>query len=253
LDDIFVTFILFMKLNLTLLYVISFLCLTFFIHEVHDWAHAVAVRLLSGSWGPRGFDKWQFPANIPVSNGQMALATLAGPVVNLLLLYQGWRMMANEDSLAEQSIGCSLVLATLPLAMVWAALTGGGDLAVGLRMLFSSTNHINRINPRLLSICALVITLAFCLPALIRAFSLLPGGPGKVVFFPIFAIAPIFIDRLVVMHLLNRLLVGCTQAEAYYWVIGWTVVTLTGWLLTRRAMTRLVTDWFMTEDDDDDE
>jgi hypothetical protein len=187
-----------------------------------------------------------------VSNGQKALATLAGPIINLLVLYSGWRMMANEDSLAEQSIGCSLVLATLPLAMLWAALTGGGDITNGLHLLFSSTRHVNRISPRTLSICGLVITLIFVVPALLRAFALLPGGPGKVVFFPVFALAPIWIDRFVVGNLLNRLLVGSSQTQAYFWVIGWTVVTFTGWLLTRRAMTRLVTDWFMSEDEDDE-
>jgi hypothetical protein len=161
-------------------------------------------------------------------------------------------MLGNEDSPAEQSIGCSLVLATLPLAMIWAAFTGGGDLTVGLRLLFSSTNRINRINPHLLGICGLVITLLFCVPALIRVFALLPGGPGKVDFFPVFALAPIWIDRLVVGHLLNKLLIGRSETEAYCWVIGWTVLTFTGWMLTRRSMARLITDWFMSEEDEYD-
>jgi hypothetical protein len=238
-----------MKLNLTPLYVISFLCLVFLVHELHDWAHTLMARLISGSWGPRGFDSWGFDPSTTPSNGQQALAILAGPVINLLLLYMGWALMANEDATPEQSVGISLVLACLPMAMIFGAFTGGGDIINGLHLLFTKTNHTTRLNPRLFTFIGLLITVFFCVPALIRAFILLPGGPGKVVFFPIFLLAPIWIDKLVEGNLLNRLLVGVGEHEAYFWVLGWTILMLIGWLVTRRSMAGLLIDIFASDDD----
>src|ERR1700760_3342375 len=128
-----------MKLKLTPLYIVSFLCLCFFIMELHDWAHAGVAALVSGGWGPRGFDRWRFDesGHVSISNGQQALATLAGPLVNFLAIGLGWIKMRNQENLADQSLGCSLVLAALPMDMLMGAIKGGGDLTIGLKLLFS--------------------------------------------------------------------------------------------------------------------
>src|SRR5215467_5090682 len=107
-----------MKLKLTPIYILSFLCLSFFIMELHDWLHSAVAALVSGSWGPRGFDRWDFESGLSVSSGQRGLATLAGPLVNFLCIWIGWIKMANRDSLADQSLGCNLVLAALPTDLV---------------------------------------------------------------------------------------------------------------------------------------
>src|SRR5258708_868239 len=99
-------------------FILSFLCLNFFLMELHDWMHVSVAALVSGGWGPRGFDRWQMVTGASVSNGQRALATLAGPLVNFLVLWIGWIKMANRDSLADQSLGCNLTLAALPLPML---------------------------------------------------------------------------------------------------------------------------------------
>jgi hypothetical protein len=232
---------LFMKLKLTPLYVLSFLFLTFFVHELHDWAHTVMARLVSGGWGTRGFDSWQFESNAPVSNGQRALATLAGPVVNILLLWFGYTKMATQDSLADQSFGCSLVLATLPLGMLLAAAGGGGDLTSGLKLL---SPHTEIYHPHLIAGCGLLIMLLVCIPPLVRTFIILPSWQGKFIFFPIFLILPVWLDHFLVGGLLNRLLkeYEIDEGQAYSWVIFWTAAMLGGWLLTRRRQEMLLVD-----------
>ena len=153
-----------MKLKLTLLYVISFLALTFFVHEIHDWAHTLVARIISGCWGPRGFDSWKACADSRASNGQLLLADLAGPLVNFILLWVGWQKMDESNTLGKQSLGCSLIFATLPLSMLLGAASGGGDLTLGIRLLFPHGNH------RLMGLIGLLITVIFCVPPLIKAF-----------------------------------------------------------------------------------
>jgi hypothetical protein len=230
-----------MKLKLTPLYVVSFVCLSFFIMELHEWAHTVVVALVSGSWGLRGFDRWDFPANISISNGQRALATLAGPLINIILIWLGWTKMANRDSLADQSIGCSLVLASMPFGLLLAAVTGGGDLTIGLKLLFS---HTDVRHHHLMASIGLAIALLVCVPALVRIFMIMPSWQGRYIFFPIFVVAPVYVHRLFVHDLLNGLLTksGVDDGLAYFCVLLWTAALLAGWLLTRRRMEMLLVD-----------
>src|ERR1700728_1800731 len=93
---------LFMKLKLTLLYVVSFLALTFFVHEIHDWAHTLTARIITGCWGPRAFDSWKFCSEGSISSGQRMLVDLAGPLINFVLLWAGWRRMDEANTLTQQ-------------------------------------------------------------------------------------------------------------------------------------------------------
>jgi hypothetical protein len=209
--------------------------------ELHDWAHGTIAALVSGVWGPRGFDSWQFESNASVSNGQRALATLAGPLVNFLAIWTGWVKMGNRDSLTDQSFGCSLVLAALPMSMVMAAFTGGGDLTIGLKLLFTKADTTY---PHLMATVGLLIILIICIPPLVRIFTLLPSWQGRFIFFPLFLFAPIWVHRLLVHDLLNTLLTKFeTDAGlAYAWLIIWTAVVLGGWVFTRRRLGQLLVD-----------
>ncbi|HLZ87346.1 MAG TPA: hypothetical protein VKQ52_08900 [Puia sp.] len=230
-----------MKLKLTPLYILSFLFLTFFVMELHEWAHTAAAALVGGGWGPRGFDHWGFESNATVSNGQRAVATLAGPLVNILLLWVGWGKMGNRDSLTDQSFGCSLVLACLPMAMLKAAVTGGGDVTIGLKLLFTS---VDATHHHLIATCGLIIVIIACVPPLIRLFILLPSWLAKFVFFPIFLVLPSYLHHLIVHDLLNGWLTRFENDEslAYAWVIFWTAAIFGGWLFTRRKMENLLVD-----------
>ena len=230
-----------MKLKLTPLYILSFICLSFFIMELHEWAHTVVVAMVSGEWGPRGFDHWDFPEHVSVSNGQRALATLAGPLINIILIWLGWAKMANRESLADQSIGCSLVLAAMPMGLLQAAVTGGGDLTIGLKQLFS---YFDVRYHHLMASIGLAIALLVCIPALVRIFVIMPSWQGRFIFFPVFLFTPVYLHRLIVHDFLNSLLVRSKGDETlpYFCVAVWTVALLVGWLFTRRKMEKLLVD-----------
>src|SRR5258708_6863256 len=232
---------LFMKLKLTPIYILSFLCLNFFIMELRDWAHTAAAALVSGGWGPRGFDRWQFASGGSISNGQRAVATLAGPLVNFLAIWIGWIKMSNRDSLADQSFGCNLVLAALPMEMLMGAFTGGGDLTNGLKLLFSRSDARYH---HLMAGIGLFIMLIICVPPLVRIFILIPSWLGKFVYFPIFLFVPIWVHQFVMHKVLDKLLLRYEPDEglAYTWVLFWTAALLAGWLFTRPRLEELLVD-----------
>jgi hypothetical protein len=229
---------LFMKLKLTPLYVLSFFALTFFIHEIHDWAHTLAAWIVSGCWGPRAFDSWQFCAESSVSNGQRIVAMVAGPLVNIILLWTGWQKMDENNTLAERSLGCTLVFATLPLNMLLGAASGGGDLTGAVRLLFPHADH------RLVSLGGLLLLVIICVPPLVKAFVVLPWWQGRIFFYPVFLIAPGYLDRWLVGKMLNKWLIcaGGSEDKAYWLVIGWTILTGLIWLFTRHRLKQLISD-----------
>src|ERR1700754_1822447 len=229
---------LFMKLKLTLLYVVSFLALTFFVHEIHDWAHTLAARIISGCWSPRGFDSWKFCAEGSISTGQLMLADLAGPLINFILLWIGWQKMGEDNTLGEQSLGCSLVFATLPLSMLLGAASGGGDVTAAIRILFP---HGNR---RVLSLIGLLIIVIVCVPPLIKAFIVLPWWQGRIFFYPVFLVVPGLLDHWFVGKVLNNWLIKAdtTEDKAYWWVIAWTVINAIILIFTYRKLKQLISD-----------
>src|ERR1700743_2183719 len=135
---------LFMKIKPTPAYIFSFLVLVFLLHELHDWMHVLVARAVCGSWGIRGFDYWEFSPSCTAAPSVQSLAIFAGPLVNYLFLWIGWKKMDRRNSLAAQSLGLSLVFAVLPLPRILAAIVGGGDETSGLRMLFQQAHVGNR-------------------------------------------------------------------------------------------------------------
>jgi len=230
-----------MKLKLTLLYILSFLSLTFFIHEIHDWAHTLVARLVSGCWGPRFFDGWEFCGDTRIAVGLQVLAIIAGPIVNFILLWVAWQKMDKyNSSVQEQSWGVTLTFAALPLNNLLAAVSGGGDLTHAIRL---TIRHAERFGHHFVAIVGLLIMMIICIPPLVRAFICLPWWKGKLSY-PIFLIVPGMLDHWLVKGLLNKWLIkpGMPEEKAYWWVIAWTLFTMTIWLLTRKKISQLITD-----------
>jgi len=227
-----------MKLKLSLLYILCFLALTFFIHEVHDWAHTLIAWLTTGCWGPRSFYTWSFcQENTPF--GKQVLAIVVGPLVNFTVLWSGWqRMNTDEENRAEHSIGVTMVFAALPFNSLLSAFQGKGDLTTALRFLFPHGNH------RFLSMVGLLIVAMICVPPLVKAFIVLPWWMGKLFFYPVFLVIPGILDQWLVGKMFNRWLIppGTTQTAAYCWLIGWTLFTMALWLLTRSRLRTLISD-----------
>src|SRR6202012_4538401 len=159
---------LFMKIKLTPLYILAFLFSVLLLHELHDWAHVLMARALAGCWGQRRFDSWDVGPCQVISNVGKAIAVLAGPLINYIFIWIGWNKMGVERTTVEKSIGLSFVFAALPLPRILGATSGGGDETNGLHLLFSHSGDNGRHH--LVAIIGLVLVLALCGPALIRAF-----------------------------------------------------------------------------------
>lgn len=230
-----------MKLKLTPLYILAFLFLLFLVHEVHDWSHTLMARAVCPCWGRRIFDGWDFCPGYEVSSGQRALALIAGPIINYLLLWIGYGLLEPENPLDMQSLGCSLVFATLPLNGLLAAFSGGGDLTNTIRLF---QQHGIATNHRLVTIMGLLLVVALTVPPLVRAFLCLPGYQGKWLVFPILFLVPGWLDHQLVGKWLNAWLIApdATQAYAYAVVGGWGCLMLLGWFLTRHYLEDLMSE-----------
>ncbi|MBS1604172.1 MAG: hypothetical protein JST42_16005, partial [Bacteroidetes bacterium] len=90
----------------------------------------------------------------------------------------------------------------------------------------------------------LLIVAMVCIPPILKAFVVLPWWTGKLFFFPFFLVVPGILVQWFVGRMLNRWLIpgGAASASAYWWVGGWTLLTMTVWLLTRRRLRTLISD-----------
>jgi hypothetical protein len=119
------------------------------------------------------------------------------------------------------------------------ALSGGGDETSALRQLFQRSNGSNHY---VVAAAGLLLVLALCLPALIRAFVLVTGWVQRVLILPAFLVLPGLVDHWLVSGELNRLLAkgvlnhqvlrGGTQLFVFVWL----AVVLVLYLLTRKSL-----------------
>lgn len=227
-----------MKVKLTPLSFISFFCLVFLVHEIHDWAHFLTAASFCGCLGNRGFDSWTPCILCNSSTGELALATLAGPLVNYLLLWGGWMMMHPDHPPEKQSLGYCMVFAALPFPRILAAFAGGGDETWALRQLFQ---HPNGSNHHFIAGAGLVVVLGLCLPPLIRAFMLVAGWVQRIIWFLLFLVAPGMVDHWLVGGELNKLRADgfldrqVLRGGAQLIVFVWLAVVLVFYLITMKS------------------
>jgi hypothetical protein len=225
-----------MNLKAPPLYVLSFLLLVFLVHECHDWAHILAVRVTCHCWAIRVFGSMEL-CGTP-SPGQHALILFAGPLINVVLLWAGWSLLDEENSVEEHSLGVAFVFAALPLNDLIVAFTGGGDITGGIRWI---QKHGPLSNHGFVSRMGLLIELLIIVPALVRAFLRLPGYKGKLIAFPLLFLLPGWLDKLW-NEQLNRWFIGpdTTQPHIYIYTGVWFAVVLVGFFLTRLQLKGLI-------------
>ena len=142
-----------MKLKLTAIYVLTFLALTFLMHEVHEIAHTTVGRIICGCWGQRDFNVWGV---CDTCNSPLAIvATLAGPLFTFLMIWYGTTFLKDNNSNAEKSFGFSLIFANLPFARLLTSILGGGDEVMVIR---NTMDNQGLSKPLTLVLIILVIT-----------------------------------------------------------------------------------------------
>ncbi|HUB60216.1 MAG TPA: hypothetical protein VL978_05935 [Puia sp.] len=225
-----------MNLKLHPLYILAFLLLVFLVQEVHDWSHVLVVRATCHCWADRSFGGWVL-CGTP-SNGQHALISIAGPLINIVMFWAGWSLLDAENSAEENSLGVALVFAAMPLNNLIAAFTGGGDITESIRFI---QRHGPNSNHALATGIGLIVQLLIILPGLVRAFLRLPGFKGKLIAFPLMFLLPGWLEKLWNRQL-NRWFIGpdTTWLHAYEYVGIWFVILAVGFFLTRRQLKRFI-------------
>jgi len=232
-----------MKIKLTPLYLLAFFALTFLIHEIHDWAHYIFSASYCGCLGSRAFDSWGVCNTCSTSVSGYALATLAGPLINYIVIWSGWALMHPENPPEKQSIGFSLVFAALPFPRIMGALAGGGDETSALRQLFQRPDGINHY---IVAGAGLLFVLLLTLPALIRTFLLITGWTQRLFLFPAFLVLPGLADHWLVSGELNHLMANGFLARqilrggAQLFLFVWLSMLLLIYFLTRKNIERVL-------------
>jgi hypothetical protein len=224
-----------MKFKLTPQFVLTFLALTFVMHEAHEIVHTSIGRLICGCWGERDFNGWGLCNGCFEQNPISILATFAGPIFTFIMIWIGTFLIGQDKSDRQKVMGFSLIFANMPFARILTAAIGGGDEVWGLNQLLK--NH-----PLAWTI-GLLLILAITIIPLVKSFKLI-ANKRKIGWFLLFFLAPTFIDLLVVLGVMNTLLEKGVLSD--YWILGspiivtaWTVFVTGLFFLTKNNIYKL--------------
>lgn len=227
-----------MKLKLSPQFVLSFLALTFLLHEAHEIVHTAIGRMICGCWGERDFNVWDLCKGCAEQKPYSVIATFAGPAFSFAMMWVGTFLMSKTNSNNKKALGFSLVFANMPFARIFGAATGGGDEVWGLNLVLKDLP--------LAWIIGVVIILAIIIYPLYTSFKLI-RNESPIVWFLVFFMIPHQIDQWVILIIMNTILEkGVLSA---YWIMGspilvtlWTIFITSLFFLTRKNIYLLADD-----------
>lgn len=224
-----------MKLQLTPKFVLTFLALTFLLHEAHEIVHTSVGRLICGCWGQRDFNVWSLCGTCAQDQPYSVLSTFAGPAFTFLMIWIGTYLMGRTKD-SQKALGFSLVFANMPFTRIFGALTGGGDEVWGLKLATQNDN--------LAWFLGVIIILSLISYPLYSAFKLIKNE-SPIVWFLVFLLIPGQIDFWVIILILNSLVKKGVLSD--YWILGspilvtiWTAVVTLLYFFTRKNIYELV-------------
>lgn len=218
-----------MNIKLNSKFVVSFIALLFVMHEAHEIAHTVLGRFICGAWGERDFNVWGLAEGC--GNGDLVsmLPTYLGPIFTFTMIWIGTSLLKHENSVEKKSLGFALIFTNMPFARILTAFFGGGDEVYATNVLID--NH-----PLAWSIGLITILVIVAFP-LYKAFITIDKNRWG--WFLLFFFAPVFIDLIVVLGLLNTLLQNGILSN--YWILGspmlvtfWTLFVVLVFIITRK-------------------
>jgi hypothetical protein len=224
-----------MKLKLTLQFIITFLALTFVMHEAHEIVHTTIGRIICGCWGERDFNVWGLCEGCSEKHPIAIFSTFAGPIFTFSMIWLGTSLIGNSKSNNQKEFGFSLIFANMPFARILTASMGGGDEVWGLNQLLN--NHSLSWTIGLITIITLTIY------PLWKAYQLIENN-NKIFWFLGFFLLPTLIDLLLVLGVMNTILEKGVLNK--YWILGspilvtiWTSFVLGLYLLPRKNIYKL--------------
>lgn len=225
-----------MKIKLTPKFVLTFLALTFVMHEAHEIVHTTIGRLICGCWGQRDFNVWGLCEGCSELMPYSIISTFAGPVFTFTMIWIGTYLISKTKSERQNAFGFSLIFANIPFARILTASFGAGDEVWGLNQLLN--NHT------LAWTIGLIIILSITIVPLYKSFKIIKNN-RKFGWFLLFLLAPLFVDLFVVLGLMNTILENGVLSN--YWILGspiivtvWTIFVTLIYLLTRENIYTLV-------------
>jgi hypothetical protein len=224
-----------MKLKLTPLFVLTFLALTFVMHEAHEIVHTSIGRLICGCWGQRDFNEWELCEGCAETKPISIISTFAGPLFTFIMIWIGTFLIGKNKTDRQKAMGFSLIFANIPFARILTASIGSGDEVWGLNKLLN--NH-----PLAWAIGLLFIFSMTIVP-LIKAYRLI-SNKRKIGWFLLFFLLPTVIDLLLVLCVMNTLLEKGVLSN--YWIVGspilvtvWTIFVAGIFALTKNSIYKL--------------
>lgn len=223
-----------MTIKLTPKFIIAFLALTFVMHEAHEIVHTSIGRMICGCWGERDFNVWGLCEGCD-ANPYSIISTFVGPLFTFIMIWLGANLLKETNTKGQQSLGLALIFANMPFARLLNPILGGGDEVVVINH-FLNDRNLSRI------IVVLLITLIIAYP-LYKAFRLIQNK-YRIGLFILFLIAPVFVDLLLVLGVMNTLLEKGILSQ--YWILGspmlvsiWTFSVTLIFILFRKSIYKL--------------
>ena len=127
-----------MKLKLTPKFIMTFLALTFVMHEAHEIVHTSIGRLICGCWGQRDFNVWGLCEGCSEQKPYAIISTFAGPIFTFIMIWIGTILISKTKTENQKAIGFSLIFANMPFARILTASMGSGDEVWGLNQLLKN-------------------------------------------------------------------------------------------------------------------
>jgi hypothetical protein len=221
-----------MKIQLNLKFVLSFVALMFVMHEAHEIVHTSVGRLICGCWGERDFNVWGLCKGCSDAHPIALLSTFAGPIFTFIMIWYGTSFLKPTNTLEQKSFGFALLFANMPFARILTAIFGGGDEVYGLNKMLH--NH-----PLAWTIGLTAILLITAYP-LYTAYKTIENK-RKIGWFLLFFLAPVAIDLLLVLGVMNTILEKGVLSQ--YWILGspmlvtlWTALVTVVFIVMRQSI-----------------
>lgn len=122
--------------TLNIRYLLAFIAIMFLMHEGHEWAHILAIKINCGCWPKRNFTDWVPCGNCTANNYQQFAIYMAAPLFNFLMIWIGFGLYKHPYK-NTGVLGITLVFANLPQLRWLGALTGGCNELTAFKFLFS--------------------------------------------------------------------------------------------------------------------
>ena len=223
-----------MILKLTPKFIIAFLALTFVMHEAHEIVHTTVGRFICGCWGERDFNVWGLCEGCD-ANPYSLISTFVGPLFTFIMVWLGANLLSQNNSNSQKSLGFALIFANMPFARLLNPILGGGDEATVLNHFLHNRNQSNLIT-------GILVTLIIAYP-LYRAFITIKNK-YRIGLFLLFLLAPVIIDLLLVLGVMNTLLEKGVLSQ--YWILGspmlvtvWTASVVLIFVIFRKSIYKL--------------